>query len=71
VSGIGSAATDAVIVRLDRTIQYSRAGSERDREVAAYWMPAFAGMTAISVIASEAKQSRLSSWLGNASLRSQ
>ncbi len=35
----------AVIVRLDRTIQYSRDGQRLSREAAGYWMPAFAGMT--------------------------
>jgi len=34
----------AVIVRLDRTIQYAAAGV-RISGVGDYWMPAFAGMT--------------------------
>jgi hypothetical protein len=33
-----------VIIRLDRMIQYSRA-PEFNRNAAAYWIPAFAGMT--------------------------
>ena len=38
--------TLAVIARLDRAIQYAEA-VVIERRVAAYWMPAFAGMTAV------------------------
>jgi hypothetical protein len=38
----------AVIVRLDRTIQYA-AASRSVRDAGDYWMPAFAGMTTENV----------------------
>ena len=38
----------AVIVRLDRTIQYAAAGVSVS-DAGDYWMPAFAGMTRIGL----------------------